>query len=296
MSDVRLGLPGVADVHPGTHLCALYSGPDERDRLLLPFLQAGMRDGDKCLCLVDEVPPATVRDQLEGAGAAPQPQRAEQLNIDIASSVYLQAGQFSAERMVSFLARSLSEATEEFPLLRAAGEMSWVLPMPGGADDFFVYESAVNEIVEDAPAIFMCLYDLRRFSAQMLVDVLHTHPQVLLDDRVIDNPHYRKPTEYPANRPRYDRTLAAPVNYPLASVPRPPARPETGDRWGSLTGGETRVTELVATGMTNRSIAERLTLSPHTVDAHLKHVYTKLDIHSRVELTVLAMRHLQVCD
>jgi DNA-binding CsgD family transcriptional regulator len=48
--------------------------------------------------------------------------------------------------------------------------------------------------------------------------------------------------------------------------------------------------------MTNRSIAERLTLSPHTVDAHLKHVYTKLDIHSRVELTLLAMRHLQVCD
>jgi len=29
----------------------------------------------------------------------------------------------------------------------------------------------------------------------------------------------------------------------------------------------------------------------HTVDAHLKHIYTKLDIHSRVELTVLALQH-----
>jgi DNA-binding CsgD family transcriptional regulator len=43
--------------------------------------------------------------------------------------------------------------------------------------------------------------------------------------------------------------------------------------------------------MTNRTIAEELYLSPHTVDAHLKHVYLKLGIHSRVELTVLALRH-----
>jgi DNA-binding CsgD family transcriptional regulator len=43
--------------------------------------------------------------------------------------------------------------------------------------------------------------------------------------------------------------------------------------------------------MTNRRIAEQLHLSRHTVDAHLKHFYLKLDIHSRVELTVLALQH-----
>ncbi|MET1007555.1 MAG: MEDS domain-containing protein [Propionibacteriaceae bacterium] len=293
MRNVKLGIPGVQDVRPGTHLCALYSGPHERDRLLLPFLREGMRDGDKCLYLVDDVTPTVVRDQVEDAGATSRPHRADQLNIDLASSVYLQAGYFSVERMISFLATSLSEASEDFPFLRAAGEMSWVLPTSVGADDFFAYESGVNDVVEDAPAVFMCLYDLQRFSAQMLVDVMYTHPQVLLDDRVIDNPHYLTPTEYRATRARHDRTLAAPLTYPLAHVPRPSARPATGDRWSSLTESETRVAQLVATGMTNRSIAEKLTLSPHTVDAHLKHVYTKLDIHSRVELTVLAMEHLQ---
>jgi DNA-binding CsgD family transcriptional regulator len=43
--------------------------------------------------------------------------------------------------------------------------------------------------------------------------------------------------------------------------------------------------------MSNRSIAEELQLSRHTVDAHLKHVYLKLDVHSRVQLTVLALQH-----
>ena len=61
--------------------------------------------------------------------------------------------------------------------------------------------------------------------------------------------------------------------------------------WASLTDAELRVVSWVAGGMTNRSIAEELHLSRHTVDAHLKHVYLKLDIHSRVELTVLAMQH-----
>jgi len=54
----------------------------------------------------------------------------------------------------------------------------------------------------------------------------------------------------------------------------------------ALTDAELRVSTCVARGMTNRSIAEELYLSHHTVDAHLK-----LDIHSRVELTVLAMQH-----
>jgi DNA-binding CsgD family transcriptional regulator len=292
MNDVSLGIPGMRDVRPGTHLCALYSGPAERDRLLLPFLRKGMRDGDKCVCLVDDVAPATMRDQVEERDECSQPHREDQLDVDSASSVYLQCGEFSVEHMTSFLETHLSEAAADFPFLRAAGEMSWVLPMPVGADDFFVYESAVNDVVADAPAVFMCLYDLQQFSAQMLVDVLHTHPQVLLDDSLIDNPHYLTPTEYLARRPPADRTLSAPRSYPLANVPRTPSPAAAGDRWGTLTAAEARVVELVASGMTNRGIASSLTISPHTVDAHLKHIYTKLDIHSRVELAVMAMQHL----
>jgi DNA-binding CsgD family transcriptional regulator len=291
MNNASLGIPGVEDVHPGTHLCALYSGPEERDGILLPFLEEGMRHGDKCLCLVDDVAPATVRHRVDGPTT--RAHRTDQLNVESASSVYLQAGEFSVEHMTSFLATCLSEAAADFPLLRAAGEMSWVLPKPIGADDFFVYESAVNDVVAEAPAVFMCLYDLQQFSTQMLVDVLHKHPRVLLNNSVIENPHYLTPAEYLSSRPPFDRTLAAPRNYPLASVPGPSSRAvATGEGWSALTGAETRVAELVARGMTNREIAKTLTISRHTVDAHLKHVYTKLDIHSRVELTVLAMRHL----
>jgi DNA-binding CsgD family transcriptional regulator len=61
--------------------------------------------------------------------------------------------------------------------------------------------------------------------------------------------------------------------------------------WASLTDAELRVISRVSQGVTNRMVAEELSVSRHTVDAHLKHIYLKLDVHSRVELTVLALQH-----
>jgi DNA-binding CsgD family transcriptional regulator len=283
---VSMGIPGIDEVDPGTHICALYSGPAERDSLLFPFLREGIREGDKCLCLIDDAEPASVREQVEQQENGDLPQQPKQLDIDRASEVYLQSGRFSVGQMISFLAVRLTQAAEsEFPLLRAAGEMSWVLPQTEGSEDFFAYESAVNKIVEDKSAVFMCMYDLQRFGITMLVDVLKTHPKVLLDGMVLDNPHYRTATAYLDGQ-----TGSAPTQFPLANVPR--QRTGTAsDPWRTLTDAELRVSELVAGGLTNRNIAEYLNLSPHTVDAHLKHIYTKLDIHSRVDLTVLALQH-----
>jgi DNA-binding CsgD family transcriptional regulator len=70
-----------------------------------------------------------------------------------------------------------------------------------------------------------------------------------------------------------------------------PTRPTTG--WSSLTDAEVAVVELVAQGMTNRVVAERLFISRHTVSMHLRHVFMKLEISSRVQLTRLAFQHGQ---
>jgi DNA-binding CsgD family transcriptional regulator len=283
---VSMGIPGLDEVRPGTHICALYSGPAERDRLLFPFLREGMLEGDKCLCLVDDAQVAsTVRDWVEGRPGSEQPLRSEQLDVDRTSDAYLDSGRFSVEHMRSFLSGRMALAAEsDFPMLRAAGEMSWMLPQLGGADGLFIYESVVNQIVEDMPAVFMCMYDLQGFGVSMLVDVLRTHPKVLLDRTVLDNPHFLTQVE--------DSAVdgSGTTQYPLAKVPTP----RTGtasDPWRSLTDAELRIAELVAGGLTNRNIAEYLNLSPHTIDAHLKHMYLKLDIHSRVELTVLTLQH-----
>jgi DNA-binding CsgD family transcriptional regulator len=61
------------------------------------------------------------------------------------------------------------------------------------------------------------------------------------------------------------------------------AEPETNG-WGALTASELTVARLVAEGLTNREVAERLFVSPHTVNSHLRHAFSKLGISSRMEL------------
>jgi predicted ATPase/class 3 adenylate cyclase/DNA-binding CsgD family transcriptional regulator len=65
-------------------------------------------------------------------------------------------------------------------------------------------------------------------------------------------------------------------------------RPSTG--WPSLTPSETQIVACVQEGMTNSEIAERLFISPRTVQSHLTHIFTKLDVSSRTELAVIATR------
>jgi DNA-binding CsgD family transcriptional regulator len=55
--------------------------------------------------------------------------------------------------------------------------------------------------------------------------------------------------------------------------------------WSSLTDTERRIVNLVVNGLTNRETAERLYLSRYTVDFHLRHIFCKLNVSSRVQLT-----------
>jgi ATP/maltotriose-dependent transcriptional regulator MalT len=66
-------------------------------------------------------------------------------------------------------------------------------------------------------------------------------------------------------------------------------RPKSG--WESLTRAELRVVRAIVDGRTNREAAGILFLSPHTVDSHLRRVFSKLDINSRVELTKHFVAH-----
>ena len=59
-------------------------------------------------------------------------------------------------------------------------------------------------------------------------------------------------------------------------------RPAFG--WDSLTDAERRVADLVAQGLSNRQVANRVFLSPHTVAFHLRHIFWKLGVTSRVQL------------
>ncbi|MGO9583110.1 MAG: response regulator transcription factor [Acidimicrobiales bacterium] len=64
--------------------------------------------------------------------------------------------------------------------------------------------------------------------------------------------------------------------------------------WTELTDAERTVADLVAQGLTNKQTAKRILRSHHTVDSHLRSLYRKLGVSSRVELARLLWEHYEL--
>ncbi|MEB3256476.1 MAG: response regulator transcription factor [Synechococcaceae cyanobacterium] len=68
-----------------------------------------------------------------------------------------------------------------------------------------------------------------------------------------------------------------------------------GQPRGDLSERELEIIELVAIGLTNQEIAERLTISKRTVDNHVSNIFTKTGAKNRVALLNWAMDHGKIC-
>ena len=93
--------------------------------------------------------------------------------------------------------------------------------------------------------------------------------------------------ELDAARHTYEQLRAAPALSRLDRANRPPARADTG----GLTGRELEVLRLVASGNTNRVIADTLVLSEKTVARHVSNIFMKLGLSSRAAATAYAYQH-----
>ncbi|HYI14645.1 MAG TPA: response regulator transcription factor, partial [Thermomicrobiales bacterium] len=68
-------------------------------------------------------------------------------------------------------------------------------------------------------------------------------------------------------------------------------RQPAGDLPAGLSQREAEVLQLVATGLTDAEVAERLFIARRTVNTHLTAIYTKLGVNSRVAATRFAVEH-----
>jgi len=71
--------------------------------------------------------------------------------------------------------------------------------MPG-VEELVGYEAELNNFLPRYPQVILCLYDLERFDGEILIDILKTHPMVLIGGMVLDNPYYLAPAQFLAAR------------------------------------------------------------------------------------------------
>jgi hypothetical protein len=197
---VALGI-GSLSIPPGTHICAFFRGVAERDAIVVPFLAEGLRRGDKCNCLLDDGIDA-VRAAVAANDSVRPEVKADQLVINSSKETYLRRGRFSAKEMLDFWNDSVSTALHEegFPFVRSTGEKTWTLKELPSLEDFLIYESELNRFLPRYPQVILCLYDLEHYGGEILVDILKTHPKVLMGETVLENLYYLEPDEFLASR------------------------------------------------------------------------------------------------
>ena len=196
--DLDFGVPGVL-LEPGDHICALYVNQAERDQIMLPFLRAGLRAGDKCFCVVDSSPTSQV---LEGLGDDVETKEAlsrDQLELFTAGETYLRKRPFARDDILDFWRTTVSVAAAEgnYAFSRVTGEMPWELHgLPDEREEFFRYEAELNRFAPRYPQAIVCLYDLSHFGGGILLDLLRTHPKLVVSGQLVENPYYLPPDQY----------------------------------------------------------------------------------------------------
>jgi hypothetical protein len=182
------------ELAPGSHVCAFYRGDSDRDQLLDAYLGAGLTAGDKCICVVDTTQTARRLESLTPAAGRPGHR---QLDIHLPETTYLAGGEFTPSDMLAFWTTGMTNAAlEGYSFYRLVGEMTWALRDAPGVEHLVGYESELNRVTPSYPVVVLCLYDLDRFSGEVVVNIVKTHPQVLVRGILVENPYYVGPDEF----------------------------------------------------------------------------------------------------
>ncbi len=98
--------------------------------------------------------------------------------------------------MLALVEAVLSDAKRRgFPFTRWVANMGWAISGQGGVDELVEYCTRLNEIMRNHDATIVCTYDLNRFSAASVIDVLRSHPVAIIGSIVHENPFYVPPGE-----------------------------------------------------------------------------------------------------
>ena len=193
----KAGLAGATLRQP--HICAFFHSQKEEYAIMLPFIKEGLERGEKAFHIIN---PNLEQDHLHRLMAVGintvELERRKQLEIRSWEHTYLQSnGRFNKEDMLAMIERILVDSKREgFPSTRLIAHMEWSLQERPGVEDLVEYEARLNYILPKYNDPVICVYDLAQFSAGTVIDILRTHPMVIIGGTLQKNPFYTHPDEF----------------------------------------------------------------------------------------------------
>lgn len=181
------------------HVCAFFRNAEEEYRILLPFIKEGFDRGDRAFHVLDPGRRGDHLQRLQSTGIDTDlAESSGQLKVRDWNNAHLDAnGRFDQYRMIALIEDELKlGARRGSGISRCIGHMGWALENPPGVDDLMEYEARLNYVLPKYPDPVICVYDLTRFNGAIIVDVLRTHPMVIIGGTLQENPFFVPPDEF----------------------------------------------------------------------------------------------------
>ena len=197
------------------HICAFFNSDDEEYRVLLPFIKEGFGRGHKAVHVVN---PHQHPDHLRRLAAVgidhSEARKRGQLEVHTNTEVYLRDGRFDQDRMLAAFEQLASgNAAGGYPLSRIVCRMDWAADTGSQVDDLVEFESRVNEVWLRHDDAVICTYRLSQFGGDAVIDILRTHPMVIIGGILQQNPFFTPPEvflrEFRGRKPDRDNSSIA---------------------------------------------------------------------------------------
>ncbi|MDB5856346.1 MAG: hypothetical protein JWQ76_35 [Ramlibacter sp.] len=175
----------------GAHACAFFADEEEEYRALLPFTRDCLDCGERCLNFLH---PEHRGDRLarlaQDSIATGEALASGQLELRTWQETTLQDDRFDQDRMLARIDELVVRGAGPFPRTRLWANMEWSLSGLPGCEQLVEFESRVNTVLERSNDIAVCVYDVRRYGASMAMDILRTHPLVVVGGNLRTNALY----------------------------------------------------------------------------------------------------------
>src|SRR6266404_1414354 len=180
------------------HICAFFNSIDEEHRVLRSFFKDGFDRGERATHIVDPEKREDHLKRLAGAGInVQQAMDTGQLELRPWRQAYLRGDRFDQDAAVALIEEILrSGPAAGYPLTRLVGHMEWALLNKPGVNDLVEYETRLNYILPKYDDPVICAYDLSKFGSSVAMDIMRTHPAVIIGGVLQENPFFVPPDQF----------------------------------------------------------------------------------------------------
>ena len=239
---------------------------------MLPFFEEGLKAQEKNVHTVDPRLRDDHHQRLTLAGVDVEAvSESGQFELRDWSDTHLAGGHFDQHRTLALFRRIMDKSTlDGFPLTRFVTNMEWALEANLDTNALLEYEATTNNawLGQDGPINpVICTYDLNRFTANIIVDVMRAHPMIIIGGVLRENPFFVPPEEF------------------LEELHARRARiVELKRKYAQLTPREREVLPFVVAGWLSKQTADELGTSEITIRVHRRQIMRKMRAHSLAEL------------